>query len=159
MTKIQNGHESEWNPGDGDGQGGLAFCGSWGRKESDTTEQLNSKHGPTLQNKTQFPLQSVSPIRKLPYASYPSPSEGRQTENHNHRKLSNLITWTTALSNSMKLWIMLCRATQVMVERSDKMWSPGEGNGKPLQYSWLENPWTVWKGKMIGQWKKNSPGH
>ena len=27
-----------------------------------------------------------------------------------------------------------------MVERSDKMWSTGEGNGKPLQYSFLENP-------------------
>ena len=36
-----------------------------------------------------------------------------------------------------------CRATQdgwVMVERSDRMWSTGEGNGKPLQYSCLENP-------------------
>ena len=28
-------------PGVGDGQGGLACCGSWGHKESDTTEQLN----------------------------------------------------------------------------------------------------------------------
>ena len=28
-------------PGDGDGQGGLACCDSWGRKESDTTELLN----------------------------------------------------------------------------------------------------------------------
>ena len=28
----------------------------------------------------------------------------------------------------------------VMVERSDKTWSTGEGNGKPLQYSCLENP-------------------
>ena len=27
-----------------------------------------------------------------------------------------------------------------MVERSDKMWSTGEGNGKPLQYSCLKNP-------------------
>ena len=56
---------------------------------------------------------------------------------------TNLITWTTALSNSMKLWAMLCRATQdgwVRVENSDKMWSTGEGNGKPLQYSCLENP-------------------
>ena len=38
---------------------------------------------------------------------------------------------------------MLIRATQdrrVMVESSDKMWSTGEGNGKPLQYSCLENP-------------------
>ena len=29
---------------------------------------------------------------------------------------------------------------QVMVERSDRMWPTGEGNGKPLQYSCLENP-------------------
>ena len=29
---------------------------------------------------------------------------------------------------------------QVMVESSDKTWSTGEGNGKPLQYSCLENP-------------------
>ena len=32
------------------------------------------------------------------------------------------------------------QAWQVMVERSDRMWSTGEGNGKPLQYSCLENP-------------------
>ena len=38
---------------------------------------------------------------------------------------------------------MPCGATQdgrVMVESSDKTWSTGEGNGKPLQYSCLENP-------------------
>ena len=38
---------------------------------------------------------------------------------------------------------MSCGATQdglVVVERSDRMWSTGEGNGKPLQYSCLENP-------------------
>ena len=35
------GHESEWTLGVGDGQGGLACCDSWGRKESDTTERLN----------------------------------------------------------------------------------------------------------------------
>ena len=36
-----DGHESEWTLGVGDGQGGLACCDSWGRKESDTTERLN----------------------------------------------------------------------------------------------------------------------
>ena len=36
-----DGHEFEGTPGVGDGQGGLACCNSWGRKESDTTEQLN----------------------------------------------------------------------------------------------------------------------
>ena len=38
---------------------------------------------------------------------------------------------------------MPCEATQdrwVMVEKSDRMYSTGEGNGKPLQYSCLENP-------------------
>ena len=38
---------------------------------------------------------------------------------------------------------MPCGATHdrwVMVERSDRMWSTGEGTGKPLQYSCLENP-------------------
>ena len=34
-------HKSEWTPGVGDGQGGLACCDSWGCKESDTTERLN----------------------------------------------------------------------------------------------------------------------
>ena len=34
-------HGFGWTPGVGDGQGGLACCGSWGRKESDTTERLN----------------------------------------------------------------------------------------------------------------------
>ena len=42
----------------------------------------------------------------------------------------------------MKLWAMLWRATQdgqVIVESPNKMWSPGERNDKPLQYSYLEN--------------------
>ena len=51
-------------------------------------------------------------------------------------------TRTTALSNSVKLshahWAT--QDGQVMVERSDKMWSTGEENGKPLQYSCHENP-------------------
>ena len=48
----------------------------------------------------------------------------------------------------MKLWAILCRATQdrqVMVESSDKTWSTGERNGKPLQYSSLENPMSSMK--------------
>ena len=51
-------------------------------------------------------------------------------------------TRTTAFSNSMKL-SHACGATQdgrVMVEIFDRMWSTGEENGKPLQYSCPENP-------------------
>ena len=38
---LLDGCESEWTPGFGDGQAGLACCDSWGHKESDATEQLN----------------------------------------------------------------------------------------------------------------------
>ena len=72
---------------------------------------------------------------------------------------------------------MSCRATQagrVMVESSDKMWSTGEGNDKPLQYSCLENPMNSMKrqkdrtlkdelNRLVGaqytagdQWRNNS---
>ena len=59
----------------------------------------------------------------------------QETNQFNH-------TRPTALSNSMKL-SHAPGATQdgpVMVERSDRMWSTGEENGKQLQYSCLENP-------------------
>ena len=59
----------------------------------------------------------------------------------------------------MKLWAMPCRATQdrrVMVESSEKMWSTGEGNGKPFSIA-LRIPWTVWKGKKIGHWNDELP--
>ena len=61
-------------------------------------------------------------------------SYSQKTSQSNH-------TTTTALSNSVKLSHALWATQdgQVMVERSDRMWSTGEGNGKPLQYSCLEN--------------------
>ena len=86
-------------------------------------------------------------------------SEGKHT-NHNHRKLVNLITQTTALSNSMKL-AMPCGATQdgrFMVERADRMWSTGEGNGKPLRYSCLENPMNSMKRQNDRILKEELPG-
>ena len=55
---------------------------------------------------------------------------------------------------------MSCRATQdgwVMVESSDKMWSTGEGNGKPLQYSCLENPMNSMKRQKDGTLKDELP--
>ena len=52
------------------------------------------------------------------------------------------------------------RVTQnrrVMVERSDKMWSTGEGNGKPLQYTCLENPINSMKKQKDGTLKDELP--
>ena len=61
-------------------------------------------------------------------------SYSQKTSQSNH-------TRATALSNSMKLSHAhgATKDRRVMVERSDRMWSTGEGNGKPLQYSCLEN--------------------
>ena len=79
---------------------------------------------------------------------------------NNHRKLIKLITWTTALSNSMKLLAKPCRATQdrqVMVGSSDKTWSTREGNGKPLQYSCFENPMNSMKRQIDRTLKDELP--
>ena len=58
----------------------------------------------------------------------------QKTSQSNHTRI-------TALSNSKKPSHArgATQDGQVMVERSDRMWSTGEGNGKPLQYSCLEN--------------------
>ena len=39
-----NGHDFKQTPGNGEGQGSLVCCSPWGRKESDTTEQLNNNN-------------------------------------------------------------------------------------------------------------------
>ena len=46
---------------------------------------------------------------------------------------------------------------QVMVERSDRMWSTGDRNGKPLQYSCLENPMNSMKRQNDGILKDELP--
>ena len=69
-------------------------------------------------------------------------------------------TRPTALSNSMKP-SHTCGATQegrVMVEKSDRMWFIGEGNGKPLQYSCLENPMNSRKRQNDRILKEELPG-
>ena len=56
---------------------------------------------------------------------------------------------------------MLCGATQdgrVMVETSDRMWSTGGGNGKPLQYSCFENPMSSMKRQNDRILKGELPG-
>ena len=55
---------------------------------------------------------------------------------------------------------MPCSLTQdrwVMVESSDKMWLTGEGNGKPLQYSYLENPMNSMKNQKDRTLKDELP--
>ena len=78
-----------------------------------------------------------------------------------HRKLTNLIKWTTALSNSMKLWAMPCTTT-----KTDGSWwrvltecGPlGKGMANHFSILALRTPWTVWRGKKRGHWKMNPPG-
>ena len=55
---------------------------------------------------------------------------------------------------------LMCRATkdgQVMMQSSDKTWSTGEGNGKPLQYSCLENPINNMKRQKVRTMKDELP--
>ena len=72
-----HGHGFGWTPGVGDGQGGLVCCGSWGRKELDTTERLNWTSPLNPSSKHCFPLSlsllfiAVSPAPQT-ISQYPS---------------------------------------------------------------------------------------
>ena len=69
-------------------------------------------------------------------------------------------TRTTALCNLMKPSHArgVTQEGRVMVDRSDRMWSTGEGNGKPLQYSCLENPMNSMKRQNDRTLKEELPG-
>ena len=118
-------------------------------------------HGCRSAGGNPHPSTEDGPHQKASISLLSFSTRGQQTENHDHRKLTNLITWTTALSNTMKPLGMLCRAIQdgwVMVKSSDKMWSTGEGNGKPLQYFCLENPMNRMKRQKDRTLKDKLPG-
>ena len=59
----------------------------------------------------------------------------QKTSESNHTRITVLST-STKLSHARGA----TQGERVMVERSDRMWYTGERNGKPLQYSCLENP-------------------
>ena len=91
------------------------------------------KRYPHIQDKRN-PSKMVGVAREHQRADTLKPYSGKTSQTNHTRK--------TALSNSMNL-NHACRATQdgrVRVERSYRLWSTGEGNGKPIQYSCLQNP-------------------
>ena len=97
---------------------------------------------PHVQGK-RIPSKTVGVVRGHQKADTLKPYS-QKTSQSNHAR-------TTALSSSMKLSHArgVTQDRQVMVEKSDRMWSAGEGNGNPLQYSCLENPMSSMKKKKI----------
>ena len=86
-----------------------------------------------------YPLSEANPSKMVGIA------RGHQRADtlkpYSHKTSQSNHSRTTILSNSMKLSHAheAIQDGQVMVERSDRMWSTGEGNGKSLQCSCLEN--------------------
>ena len=58
---LLNGHEVEQTLGDGEGQGSLACCSPWGRKESEMTKQLNNSSN--KENNRPWTPQNLLPVR------------------------------------------------------------------------------------------------
>ena len=81
----------------------------------------------------------------------PHPSEGRQNETHNHRKLTKMIPFITTLHNLMKLWAIRVGPPKTM-GHGGEFWQ----NVVHWRREWqhfsrlaLRTQWTVWKGKKI----------
>ena len=88
-------------------------------------------------------------------------SEGRQNENHNHRKLTN---WSHGAQPCLTQWNHEpCHGES---SKTDGSWWRVLTKCGPLETRMenhfsilaLRTPWTVWKCKKIGHWKMNSPG-
>ena len=129
-----------------------------------TQQGENTDLCPSTENWVKDLLSLAPPIRirpSFPFSQYllsgsflkshPYPSESRQNENYNHRKLINLIPWTTALCNSMKLWAMPCRGTQNGWKVLTKYGPLEKAMANHFSILALRTPWTIWKGKRYAE--------
>ena len=107
-----NGHGVGWTTGVGDGQGGLACCGSQGCKELDTTERLNWTDWVGFQRRQWHPTPVLLPRKS-----------------HGWRSLVGCGPWGHEESDRTE-WLHFHFSLSCI----------GEGNGNPLQCSCLENP-------------------
>ena len=110
-----DGRESQWSPRVGDGQGGLACCNSWGRKESDTTERL-----------TWSDLIWSYRNRRKQWHPTPVLLPGKS---HGQKSLEGCSPWGRWGSD-----------TTERLHFHFSLSCIGEGNGNPLQCYCLENP-------------------
>ena len=140
-----NGHEFEQTPGDGEGQGCLACCSSWGHKESDRTEWLNNNNKTTdiWGSQVELVIRNLPAnagdtrdvvfdpwVEKIPWRRqwHPTPVllPGKF---HGWRSLVGCSPWGREESD-MTEWLHFDFSLSCI----------GEGNGNPLQCSCLENP-------------------
>ena len=112
-----DGRESEWTLGDGDRQGGLAWCNSRGRKESDTTERLNWTELIKVNITSRSHVDAMYPIKQ-----------------HDQK-------WTSPLWNSSPNSITLISHNKMIIQ------SQGEGRSKKFlsKLSSHEKQWKDWE--------------
>ena len=136
----------EWTPGVGDGQGGLACCNSWGRKESDTTERLSwtelklsykSRRSRRLCKILTFPLQLQCIYTHKIALRYWS---------LNFQGISNIwLLYFPLLKKRLSWWLSGKESACNAGDTGDSGWilgwgrSLGVGHGNLSQYSCLEN--------------------
>ena len=94
-----DGHGFVWTPGVGDGQGGLACCDSWGRKELDTTEHLNWTEL-KKKKKKEFCFQTAA----LKFCPRFQPSNSKLLYNSPESLTCQLVLWILDLLASTNAW-------------------------------------------------------
>ena len=101
-----DGDEFGWTPGDGDGQGGLVCCNSWGGKELDTTEQLNWTDWLT-RNSSQWLFFRHWMVPSHAWSCQFLPGDLRKTSSELHCVLCLLFCPSVCLSLSLQFSLLL----------------------------------------------------
>ena len=108
-----DGHESEWTPGDGEWQGGLACCSPWDRKESDTTERLNNNKVVLVAKNPPANAGNIRDAGSIPGSGRPSggghgnPLQYSCLENPTDRKAWQATVHRVAKSQTQLKWISM----------------------------------------------------
>ena len=124
-----NGHGFGWAPGVGDGQGGLECCGSWGCKESDTTERLTTAQSRSrLNNWTELITFNL-------YFKFTQRESCIESQHLSINRVYNFSLFPFIISlATIKILLFTHKLKSYLLDSF-----LGERNGNPLQYSLLEN--------------------
>ena len=106
-----DGHEFEWTPGVGDGEGGLACCSSWGCKESDMTDRLNWTELWHLGQIRKYLIFKRTMVMKIDFTA---PSRNLLAISNNHYYQENFLCDLNPVQQNLNVYLLHSQRRQIL---------------------------------------------